>query len=186
MPTSAPGSETPAVSLRGADRRRCAVHGFTLLELMIVVALIAVASAVASLALPDPASSRLEQEAARLATLLEAGRAQSRALGLPVRWAPGPSARHADRQAATDLNAPPDAFHFDGLPDHQDLPLRWLVANGEPLQVELPAQQAWIPLGPEPVIGPQRLVLRLGQRHAVIASDGIGPFRVVIDDAPQP
>ena len=41
--------------------------GFTLIELMIVVALIAIASAVASLALRDPAATRLEHEAARLA-----------------------------------------------------------------------------------------------------------------------
>jgi len=186
MPTSDPGSEPAAVSPCGATRRRSAGHGFTLLELMIVVALIAVASAIASLALPDPASSRLEQEAARLATLLEAGRAQSRALGLPVRWAPGPSPSRELRSPAADLAAPPEAFHFEGLPDSHDLPLRWLVAKGEPLQVELPARQSSIPLGPEPVIGPQRLVLHLGQRQAVVASDGIGPFRVVVDDAPQP
>lgn len=166
----------------GTARRRSVGHGFTLLELLIVVALIAVASAVASLALPDPAASRLEQEAARLATLLEAGRAQSRALGLPVRWTPGPAPA---REAATldDSPATPEAFHFAGLPSGHGLPLRWLVVAGEPLQIVLPEGQAWIPLGPEPVIGPQRVVLGLGARRMAVASDGIGPFRVVPDDA---
>jgi general secretion pathway protein H len=167
----------------GTARRRSVGHGFTLLELLIVVALIAVASAVASLALPDPASSRLEQEAARLATLLEAGRAQSRALGLPVRWAPGPARGREAAGIPADPSVPPDAFHFDGLPAGHGLPLRWLVANGEPLQVGLPERQTWIPLGPEPVIGPQRVWLSLGERRIAIASDGIGPFRVVPDDA---
>ena len=55
---------------------RVRVHrrGFTLIELMIVVALIAIASAVVSLALRDPAATRLEREAAsaggRVHTLL--------------------------------------------------------------------------------------------------------------------
>lgn len=169
----------------GTARRRSVGHGFTLLELLIVVALIAVASAVASLALPDPAASRLEQEAARLATLLEAGRAQSRALGLPVRWAPGPANGGDAATALADPAVPPAAFHFDGLPAGHGLPQRWLVADGEPPLIALPERQAWITLGPEPVIGPQRVVLSLGQRRIAVASDGISPFRVVHDDATQ-
>jgi general secretion pathway protein H len=31
-------------------------------------------------------------------------------------------------------------------------------------------------LGPEPLIGPQRIVLRLGERNLTLATDGIGPF----------
>jgi general secretion pathway protein H len=174
------------VSAPGAWSRAPASRGFTLLELMIVVALIAIASAVASLALPDANSTRLEQEAGRLATLLEAGRAQSRALGLPVRWAPGPAPGQPTRSAPADLAAPPDAFHFDGLPEQHGIPLRWMQPGAEVPQIELPAGQATVPLGPEPVIGAQRIVLHLGQRRAVIASDGIGPFRVVNDDAAQP
>ncbi|MGY0196349.1 pilus assembly FimT family protein [Leptothrix sp. BB-4] len=170
----------------GATPRAKASHGFTLLELLIVVALIAVASAVASLALPDPASTRLEQEAARLATLLEAGRAQSRALGLPVRWAPGPAPGREPRVSAADLAAPPDAFHFEGLPDNHGLPLRWMTAGADAPQVELPEGRTSIPLGPEPVIGVQRVVLHLGDRRALVASDGIGPFRVIHDDVAKP
>src|SRR5215212_5523953 len=49
-------------------------RGFTLIELMVVVAVIAIATAVASLALRDPAASKLEHEAARLASLLESAR----------------------------------------------------------------------------------------------------------------
>ncbi|MEQ1808012.1 MAG: prepilin-type N-terminal cleavage/methylation domain-containing protein, partial [Burkholderiaceae bacterium] len=63
-------------------------RGFTLIELLIVVVLIAVASAVASLALRDPAATQLEHEAARLAALFEAARAEARASGIAVIWEP--------------------------------------------------------------------------------------------------
>jgi general secretion pathway protein H len=59
-------------------------RGFTLIELMIVVALIAVAAGVISLALRDPSSVRLQTEAQRLSALLESARAESRASGLAV------------------------------------------------------------------------------------------------------
>ncbi len=59
MPISAPGNK--------ARRAR----GFTLLELMVVVAMIAITTAVVAFAIPDPSSTRLEREAARLIALLE-------------------------------------------------------------------------------------------------------------------
>ena len=40
-------------------------------------------------------------------------------------------------------------------------------------------------LGPEPLIGPQRIVLRLGERNLTLATDGLGPF-VPIDAAVPP
>ena len=53
--------------------------GFTLIELLVVITLIAIASSVITLAMRDPAATRLEQEAARLGALLEMARAESRA-----------------------------------------------------------------------------------------------------------
>ena len=61
-------------------------QGFTLLELIVVVAIMALATAGVSLALRDPEATALEREAERLSALLETGRSQSRATGLPVRW----------------------------------------------------------------------------------------------------
>ncbi|HMZ00304.1 MAG TPA: prepilin-type N-terminal cleavage/methylation domain-containing protein [Burkholderiaceae bacterium] len=168
--------------------------GFTLLELLIVVAIIALASSVVALALPDPGATRLEREAQRLATLLEGGRAQARALGLPVYWTLGaaPPRPGTDASRPADEPAPPQDFHFDGLPAGNDLPTRWLDAGSaadpaSTLQVELLPPRRAVQLGPEPVIPAQRIVLRLGDRRATIATDGLGPFSIQSDgDAPAP
>jgi len=40
-------------------------------------------------------------------------------------------------------------------------------------------------LGPEPLIGAQRIVLRLDARSLALATDGLGPF-VVTDDTRLP
>jgi general secretion pathway protein H len=162
---------------RSAIRPARRPGGFTLLELMIVVALIAVATAVASLALRDPDTTRLEREGQRLAALFEAARAQSRALGVAALWVPGPAVL-PDGSLVGD-------FHFEGMPASAELPVRWLDAGGgDAVSVELPAQHRGIVLGPEPVIGAQRLVLHLADKRLVLSTDGLGPF-TVIDDVPR-
>jgi general secretion pathway protein H len=151
MPTSAPGSSKLTARLR----RRAA--GFTLLELMVVVAIIAIASAGVAFALRDAAGDPLDREAQRLAALLESGRARSRLSGQPVRWV-------ADEAG----------FRFEGLP-RDALPQNWLSAStrvaGRPVLV----------LGPDPVIEPQAIVL-FDAAHADnglrIATDGVRPFAV--------
>ena len=163
-PTSAPGSSVP---LRW--RQRCAA-GFTLIELMIVVALIAVAAGVVSLALRDPASTRLEHEAVRLAAVLESARAESRASGVAVYWMPQPLASRDKELAAIAAH-----YRFVGLPDSSTLPLRWL---GDGVSAEI-AGAAQVRLGPEPLIGAQRIVLRLADQRVDVATDGLGPFAIV-------
>ena len=141
--------------------------GFTLIELMIVVALIAIASALASLALRDPAATRLEHEAARLAALLESARAEARASGLAARWEPRP------------LQSDAEGFRFIGLPASSELPTRWL---GSGVVAEVAGARAVV-LGPEPLIGAQRIRLRLDDQRLTLATDGLGPF-VVVDEPP--
>jgi general secretion pathway protein H len=141
MRTSVPGSE----------------RGFTLLELLVVVAIIAFATAGVSLALRDTAASELDRDAQRLAALLEAARAQSRTSGVPVLWRPTEA-----------------GFRFDGLPT-QTLPTHWLSGQTQA------SGAAAIVLGPEPIIGPQSVVLRSAaqpERSLRVSTDGLRPFRV--------
>jgi len=133
------------------DRHR----GVTLLELMVVVSIMALATAGVSIALRDAPNAQLEREADRLAALLEAGRAASRASGVPVRWV-----------------VTPEGFRFDGLPP-QTLPENWLAFGISVLSTQP------ISLGPEPIIGAQAVVLSISEapeRTVTIASDGLRPF----------
>lgn len=140
-----------------APARRLPARGFTLLELLVVVAIMALATAGVGLALRDSGATQLQREGERLAALLESARAQSRASGSPVRW-------RADTQG----------FRFEGLPP-KTLPDRWLdAATG----VRGPAL-LW--LGPDPLIGPQQVVIvsRAHPQRAVrVVTDGLRPFAV--------
>jgi general secretion pathway protein H len=137
---------------------------------MVVVAIIAIVTAVASLALRDPAAAKLEQEAVRLASLLESARAEARASGLAARWEP--------------LTESPDgdAFRFIGLPTVEPRPTHWLDPS---TSAQVIGARALV-LGPEPLVGEQRVVLRLADQRLVLATDGIGPFVVADSDAAKP
>ena len=193
MPTSAPGNRGRAASFaagagvrstpgtgrpagtsclgKGRQNRR---RGFTLIELLIVVAIVALASSLVTLALRDPDASALEREADRLSALLEAARAESRASGLAARWVP------ASASAAVEEGAP--HFRFVGLPAALNLPQRWLTPQ---VQAEVVGARSLL-LGPEPLIGAQRVSLRLGDRRLTLATDGLGPFEPEAADTGSP
>jgi general secretion pathway protein H len=139
-----------------------------MIELMVVVAIIAIATGLASLAIRDPSATRLEQEATRLAALLESARAEARASGLEVRWEP------VANRVATGAD-----FRFVGLPPQIDLPTRWLSSD---TVAEIVGARA-LYLGPEPLIGPQRLVLREGDRSLQLETDGLTAFAVTGGDS---
>jgi general secretion pathway protein H len=142
-------------------------RGFTLLELMVVLSIVGLASAALSLAWRDPSQADVAQEAQRLAALLETARAQSRASGLPVRWQPTET-----------------GFLFEGL-QGQDLPQTWQHA-GITAQVQLGEV---LRLGPEPVLLPQAVWVWSRRSAALrwqVATDGVQPFTVQAARAATP
>ena len=150
MPTSVPGNP---------DTRLRHHLGFTLLELMVVVTLVALATAGVSLSLRDASASLLEREAQRLGALLTSAHAQARTAGVPVRW-----------------QATPQGFELAGRP------YTWL-ADGTQARVTTPGEivgnnTGALTLGPEPMMAPQRLTLSLQGRTLTLATDGLHPFSV--------
>ncbi len=164
MPISAPGSK-PALRATAPRQGR----GFTLIELLLVVAIVAISVGVVSLALRDSQSSKLEEEAARLSALLDMARAEARAAGVAVRWVPSNSDAPGSSDAAELTH-----FRFVGLPSSQPMPTRWLDPA---TRAEVPSSNSLL-LGPEAILPPQRVVLRLGDRRLELASDGLSAFVV--------
>lgn len=146
--------------------------GFTLLELLVVVSIVTLATAGVSLSLRDTGANALENEALRLAALLEAGRAKSRSSGVPVVW-----------------RGNAEGFSFQGITNRANAPdsltraRAWLTGETR-ARVVLPPGANMLVLGPEPLIAAQRLELRLGERRLSLATDGLAPFAVVVEPVP--
>ncbi len=177
LPTSGPGSEaerpsplsagSPAprrVPPRGTRR-----PGFTLIELLVVMVMMALVSSMIGLALRQGDGDRLEREAARLIALLEAGRSEARASGIAVRF----ELRDPTASAGTGTSGD-NAFRFVGVTAGTMPPGRWLDPD---VRARIDGARA-LRLGPEPLIGAQRIVLQLGERELTLATDGLAPFSV--------
>lgn len=138
-------------------------RGFTLLELLVVVSIVAIASAGVAFAMRDSAQTQTEREAQRLSALLESARAQSRTSGVAVVW----------RSTA-------EGFVFDGLPKGA-LPEHWLDRN------TTVAPGSRLELGPEPIVGAQSVSLGNLQQSGVfwrVATDGLRPFSLQVAQRP--
>ena len=149
-------------------------RGFTLLELLVVIGIIALASAGVALTLRDSTASDLERDAQRLAATLDSARALSRMQGTPVLW-----------------RATPSGYVLDGL--NPPLPPQtWLSADTTVLAVlrkpgAAPEPQsdnasAILSLGPAPILEAQAVVLAARSQASVrlqLATDGLRPFALV-------
>jgi general secretion pathway protein H len=139
--------------------------GFTLLELLVVIAVIALGTAGVALAMRDTGQTQLEREAVRLAALLDAARGQSRAAGQVVTW-----------QATVDDQGVPH-MRWTGLRHKEPLPTTWLSPQIKVTYTDS-VQTSRLVLGPDPVITPIRLQLMLGSDSKTVASDGVESFAV--------
>ena len=139
--------------------------GFTLLELLVVVAIIAMVSAGVGLAMRDTTQVQLDRDGERLVALLESARAKSRVMGVPVRW-----------------HATETGFKFEGL-GNADLPTQWLDLETSVSQPPGVKGGVSLLLGPEPIIGPQELMLINSSqpgKSVRLATDGVRPFAVQV------
>ena len=171
MPTSAVGNKAPlkkhtrefhSSQVHACAQNRAKPWGFTLMELLVVIALIAIGTASVSFSLRDTSQTLLERDAERLAALLESARARSRSSGVPVVWRP---------VVESNSNSAPAAFAFEGLPP-QTLPAEWLSPQ---TQV---AANSLLRLGPDPIIGPQSVMLSHQNSRLWVSTNGIEPFHV--------
>ena len=162
-------------------------HGLTLLELLVVLAIISFSVAGVSLSLRDSSQTQLEREAQRLVAVLEAARAQSRTSGVALIWQPTqegfvirPTLTPSSTQGGNSAN--PMAMRTE----------TWLSA-GTQAAVSSNAQSAnntapanLVVLGPEPILAPARITLSLATANSAkptpalsIGTDGLQPFRVM-------
>lgn len=143
---------------RIAHRRKS--PGFTLIEVLVVLAIFAGAVGLVVLSWSGGGQRRLEREGERLATLLETARLHARASGQTVRW-----------------RATPDGFVFEAALPHltAQLPTHWEHAD----TVVLSAEPIW--LGPEPILSAQHITLGTRGAPALqvrVGTDGLAPFQV--------
>ena len=147
-------------------------RGLTLLELLVVLAIIGFAMAGVSLSLRDSSQTQLEREAQRLVAVLEAARGQSRTSGIPLIWQTTPDGfviRPAQTPAA---NSPSRVAPRSEV---------WLAAGTQALASNV------VVLGPEPILTPARITLSVsspnaptqGVKQLTIGTDGLRPFQVM-------
>jgi general secretion pathway protein H len=154
-------------------------RGLTLLELLVVLAIIGLAMAGVSLSLRDSSQTQLERDAQRLVAHLEAARAQSRTSGIAQVW-----------------RITPEGYNIVTMSTPAGTPLRqetWMSANTQAL-IQLPPQAAnsapnnIVVLGPEPLIAPASITLSMSNNATNttrptpslrIATDGLKPFQVM-------
>jgi general secretion pathway protein H len=142
-------------------------RGLTLLELLVVLAIIAISSAGVALAMRDNAQTQLEREAQRLIAKLESARVQSRAQGVPLIW------RATDSGFVIETTL----VGLDFVPQSED----WMSSG---IAIGVSEGMKTITLGPEPIISPATITLsKASVQTSVnrpinlrIGTDGLQPF----------
>ena len=143
-------------------------QGFTLIELMVVLVIIGIASAAISLSIkPDPLHL-LRKDAERLSQLLQVAQAEARADGRPITWRADAKGFGFNRRS--DDGSAVDTFQGDS-------PLRPRLWQSTPMHITLEPRQTLV-LDAEWINPPLRVVLSDGQHRLGLQRDGAGMLRV--------
>ncbi|MGQ9725438.1 MAG: prepilin-type N-terminal cleavage/methylation domain-containing protein [Tepidimonas sp.] len=150
MRTSAAGSKRPPLC--------CTAAGFTLLEMLVALTIVAITSAGVMWSLRDIDEERLDRQAQQLQAQLEVARGIARATATAVR-----------------LRLLPDGYVFDGLAADDT----GLAGHHPWIDAQLSAlAPAPVLLGPEPIGPPLRIELSLGPARRILSSDGWSPVAI--------
>lgn len=144
-------------------------HGFTLIELMVVLVIIGIASAAISLTIkPDPLHL-LRKDAERLSQLLQIAQAEARTDGRPITWRGDAEGFRFNRRS--DDGSGIETFQGDD-------PLRPRVWESTPMQITVEPRQRLV-LDAEWISPALRVVLSDGQHSLSLQRDAQGLMRVV-------
>jgi general secretion pathway protein H len=169
-------------------------HGLTLLELLVVLAIIGFSVAGVSLSLRDSSQTQIEREAQRLIAVLEAARAQSRTSGIALIWQTTPEG-FVIRSALNPVQGNNTAVA--STPTNASNPIAartetWLTAGTQAVvstgnvSANNTAPANLVVLGPEPILAPARITLSVATANnakvapaLTLGTDGLRPFQVV-------
>jgi general secretion pathway protein H len=168
-PTSAAGNK-PSLAMQRQ-------HGLTLLELLVVLAIIALATVGVSLSMRDGRQTQIEREAQRLIAVLEASRTQSRTSGVVMVWQPNPQGFAIQTLPARPTQPP--VLHA-WLHANTQAQTQVLAATGQPANERTnESANASVVLGPEPIIPAARITLTQPPFSVTVGTDGLRPFAML-------
>jgi general secretion pathway protein H len=169
-------------------------QGLTLLELLVVLAIIGFAMAGVSLSLRDSSQTQIEREAQRLVAVLEAARAQSRTSGVPLIWQPTPEGFVVRPALSPSLSFGTASGNAAGPSPIAARTETWLASGTQAAVTTATAAASptnntpanLVVLGPEPILAPARITLSMATANSAkpvtslsIGTDGLQPFQIV-------